>query len=370
MSEFYLELEALLKVLPNKNVMISGDYNVDLFQSSASPFEQTIYSYNFIPTISLATHERNSTPSLIDNILINSTNNFLKAGILDSKVSDHHPIFCFFDYLTEESNSDISSSLPKYDFCESNVDKFLHELSMGLNSNEFDYRSEASFEDFTKLINENIDNNLLTDKTTFRKSKRNRLLNPWITNGIIASINRKAYYYNTWKKTCNKSNKHGNDGLYQRHKNCRQELRKTIKLAKNLFCCRKFENLKGYIKKTWGLINELRGKKKNHINASLIIDGRLVENRREISNEFNIFFSSVARKMNAKVYSSTLNNSKSSDEEFKNYIDPRKKVCNSMFMYECDEHELSEIIKNLENGKASDISIPILKSAQDCYWGI
>ena len=31
-----------------------------------------------------------------------------------------------------------------------------------------------------------------------------------------------------------------------------------------------------------------------------------------------------------------------------------------MFMYDSDEHELSEIIKNFENGKASDISIPII----------
>ena len=360
LSEFYAELEALMKVLPDKNVMISGDYNVDLFQSSASSFEQTIYSYNFVPTISVATHERSSNPSLIDNILINSTCNFLKSGILDSKVSDHHPIFCFFDCPTEDSNSDNSSSLPKYDFCESNVDKFLSELSMGLNSNAFDYNSEEGFEDFVNLINETIDINLLTDKTAFCKSKRNRLLNPWITSGIIASVNKKAYYYRTWKKTCNKTNKRGNDGLYQRYKNLRQELRKSIKFAKKVFYCRKFENVKGNLKKTWELINELRGKKKTNIKASFIIDGQLVDDRRKISNEFNIFFSSVARKMNAKVYSSTLNSS-SSSEEFKNYLDPKKRICNSMFMYDSDEQELSEIINNLENNKASDISIPILK---------
>ena len=77
LTQFYVELEALMRMLPDKNVMISGDFNVDLLQSSSSPFEQIIYSNNFVPTISLATHERNSTPSLIDNILTNSTGNFL-----------------------------------------------------------------------------------------------------------------------------------------------------------------------------------------------------------------------------------------------------------------------------------------------------
>ena len=42
--------------------------------------------------------------------------------------------------------------------------------------------------------------------------------------------------------------------------------------------------LKGNIKKTWELINQLRGKSKSNIKAQFIIDGKLVEDRREISN--------------------------------------------------------------------------------------
>ena len=58
------------------------------------------------------------------------------------------------------------------------------------------------------------------------------------------------------------------------------------------------------MKKTWELINELRGKAKTDIKASFIIDGELVKDKREISNGFNLFFSSVAKKLNAKLYSS------------------------------------------------------------------
>ena len=59
--------------------------------------------------------------------------------------------------------------------------------------------------------------------------------------------------------------------------------------------------------KTWELINELRGKKKSNVEALILIDGNLVIDRRKISNEFNLFFSSISRKMNAKIHSSTLN---------------------------------------------------------------
>ena len=63
------------------------------------------------------------------------------------------------------------------------------------------------------------------------------------------------------------------------------------------------------MKKTWKLINELRGNNEDKVSTSFVIDGKLVLDHREISNEFNLFFSSIARKMNSKVYSSTLINS-------------------------------------------------------------
>ena len=54
------------------------------------------------------------------------------------------------------------------------------------------------------------------------------------------------------------------------------------------------------MKKTWDLINELRGKTKNSIKSCFKIDGNLIEDKREIANGFNNFFSSIARNMNVK----------------------------------------------------------------------
>ena len=58
------------------------------------------------------------------------------------------------------------------------------------------------------------------------------------------------------------------------------------------------------MKKTWALINELRGKSKQRIKSCFKIDGALVEDQREIANGFNTFFSSIARNMNTKLCSS------------------------------------------------------------------
>jgi len=54
----------------------------------------------------------------------------------------------------------------------------------------------------------------------------------------------------------------------------------------------------GTMKQTWALINELRGKAKTSIKASFKIDGELIKDKRVISNGFNMFFSSIAGKLN------------------------------------------------------------------------
>ena len=250
--------------------------------------------------------------------------------------------------------------LPKYDFCETNIESFLTDVKNEIFDREFEY-SEVDFESFNSILNEKIDSNFKVDQTNFGNSKRNRLMNPWITNGIIVSVKKKSFYYKRWKKSCTKANIHGDNTLYLQYKDFRKRLRIIIKLAKKKYYHKKFENFKGNIKKTWQLINELRGKSKTDIKASFIIDGQLVTNRREISNGFNMFFSSIARKMNTKVHSSTLRNEQQSSCDFKKYLAKATQACNSMFLSTCDEQEVLEIIHGLENGKASDISIPILK---------
>ena len=59
----------------------------------------------------------------------------------------------------------------------------------------------------------------------------------------------------TVEKTCSKDDKLGSEDLYKINKDCRFELRKIIRAAKKEFYHRKFENVKGDMKKTWKLTN-------------------------------------------------------------------------------------------------------------------
>ena len=124
---------------------------------------------------------------------------------------------------------------------------------------------------------------------------------------------------------------------------------------------------KGNIKKTWELINELRGKSKSDIKASFIIDGKVVTERREIANGFNIFFSSIAKKLNCKVQSSRPSTNTIGgtvgDWTFRNYLKSNKNITNSIFFRPCDQEEIEKVITEFENGKASDISVTVLKKS-------
>ena len=225
LPEFYHQIDALMKQLPQQNVIIMGDFNIDLF-SDNSKFEQILYGNNFIPTISIPTHERpGCNATLIDNILINSTDDLCKSGVLESRVSHHFPVFSFAK-CSIKTNDKEADKLPKYDFCQTNVDKFLLDVQSKLTNVEFTY-SEESFVSYSSILNNLIDSNFITDEQ-LGKSRRNRLINPWISNGIIASVKSKELFYKNWKKSCSKTNLRGDYGLYLKYKQSRQGLRKII----------------------------------------------------------------------------------------------------------------------------------------------
>ena len=85
-----------------------------------------------------------------------------------------------------------------------------------------------------------------------------------------------------------------------------------------------------------------------------IIDNKRIIERRVIANEFNKYFVSLASKLNDEV--------KIQSGDFSIFL-PRRQS-NSMFLNECCGDEVSINIKDLQNGKSSDIPIGVIKKNQ------
>ena len=81
-----------------------------------------------------------------------------------------------------------------------------------------------------------------------------------------------------------------------------------------------------------------------------IIDNKRIIEQRVIANEFNKYFVSLASKLNDEV--------EIQSGDFSNFL-PR------MFLNECCEDEVSTILKDLQNGKSSDIPIGVIKNIRN-----
>jgi hypothetical protein len=72
----------------------------------------------------------------------------------------------------------------------------------------------------------------------------------------------------------------------------------VINTAKNSYKCNKILENKENSRKTWRLINELRGKSKRVLKPPFLINNERILERRIIANEFNKYFNSIASNLN------------------------------------------------------------------------
>ena len=366
-QQFEKVLEKLSSNYADCHTIITGDFNINLFKnnSNRSKFENIFFGNCYAPLISLATHDKpGCEPSCIDNVLVTMIDNVLGSGVSpELKVSHHFPVTCFFDLSINKENQDNEKNYPSYDYCESNIIEFNDNICKLLEAKQFS-SDEKGFAEFSMCINETVDECFRIDPATKLKSKRNRLDNPWVTNGLIKSINYKNFLYKKWKSSKNSKDKLGDLNIYEKYKNYRKKLTYLIRAAKNMFYSKKFDQCKGNSKQTWQLINELRGKCKNKVKSSFIINGTEIKNRRLIADEFNKYFTSVAAKLND--YSSADNGIPIIEiPHFSKYIG--KRISDSMYFEPCTADELDSIIKDLDNSKASDIPIRVLKICKQTF---
>ena len=365
------ELEKILELCPKKNVHILGDFNINLHDQSnalANDFENLILGVGMSPLISISTHHKpGCQPSCIDNILTNDIENSIVSGTLSTCIGHHHAVFNILSSPLAKGNEPALKHVQYYDYCNKNVDKFVEALSLELTKEQ-----PVNFSEFFSVFNNQLDIACKLERP--KCSKRTPKSNPWITAGLITSIDRKHELNDLWKKAnkekcLNTANPKRADCLCENCKkvahhrleftNYRRSLNYLINCAKRKYHGQKISECSGDSKKTWQIINELRGKKARQIKPNFVIDNERVTNRRVIANEFNKYFASIASNLN-QAYSNE-NLRISSLPSFTDYL-PKSESA-SIYLRECDNSEILTIIKELKNGKSSDIPIHVIKKS-------
>jgi hypothetical protein len=283
----------------------------------------------------------------------------ISGVIANANLTGHRPVFHYnlIPQVQKTKKPHTEKITIHYDYSNANLDKLYEEIDKDIN--KFRY-SCNNFDQFADLFQEKIDFSCKLE--TPKHTKRNSIANPWITNGLINSIEKKARLYLEWCKTRNLKNPDGDNGKYIKYKEYRSILKHSIKHAKANHYKNKFEENSRNPKKTWQTINDLRGKVKASAKSDFVIDSEHVICRRKIATKFNEYFTSLASKLNNALFTENNNGVPIVHlESFRDYLS--QSVESSIFMEDTSVDEVLEIINGFVNGKSSDIPIIVLKKS-------
>ena len=228
-----------------------GDYNINLLlineNINCSRFFECILGSGYLPSITLPTRlSDNST--LIDNIIYNKQRNCIFAGILENQISDHQAILINTVHRPPPSKSRYVTIYNNSDASKDNFRMHIHSLNhyATLDNNLYS-DPNRNYEIIVNAITNSMNIYLTIKVVKFNKKKHKK--EPWITYGILNSVNHKNKLYKRLKKT--KSHSPEYDLKKSTFNNYRNLLRRTIWLAKKNYFCKTFTESKNNMKKTW-----------------------------------------------------------------------------------------------------------------------
>ena len=163
-------------------------------------------------------------------------------------------------------------------------------------------------------------------------------MSPWITKGLLKSINQKNKLY---KQYLNSPSKKG----IQKFKTYKNKLNMLIRKSKRKYFFLKFERSKNNMKQTWNSINNILGRGKRQSNQKKFKNdnGSVFTNPEDISNQFNDFFVTVGPKLASNI--------QSTDKEYYDYLhDPKN---NTMYMKPIVEMDITKIIDKFNQNKSA-----------------
>ena len=333
-KEFTKHLKKLIEVIntENKNVILMGDFNIDLLKGNTSIptacFSDMMISNGMIPKITLPTRVTLHTATLIDHMYSNTQCNNPIAGTIKTNITDLYSNFIFIPAKTAKQKH------PKYiSFRRSNtqsLQNFKRELKETDFSCVFTDDPSKAYSSFLKIINSLRDKHMPI--VTKRFNRYNHRICPWVTKGIMTSLKNKDKLSNRIRKSKDQGNL---EILRERYSNYQRIYRKVLRSAKYLYWQQKFKECKSDMKNTWKNLNFVLGRQsnKNEFPNYFSVNGNKISNPKNIANEFNNYFVNIGPQLAAQISSSHANSL------------PPMNLVNSFYMEPTTPQEIKSIIQ-------------------------
>lgn len=328
---FNNEFNELLTRVAKKDVMIAGDFNIDLLKHNnhalTGNYLDMISSHHLIPVILRPTRLTPTSCTLIDNILTNIWSKPIHSSVLVVEISDHLAVSAWLDLNLPQKHK--NPSVLKRVINSSNIKTF-HENLMKIDYTPVLLQCEESdsnnaYESF--LIRYSDAYNLAFPLRTINYKKYQTPRCPWMTPGLVKSCNKKNNLYKKYIKTPTEANK-------TRFTTYRNRFKRIKVKAKQDFYANEFAKYNNDLKKTWQIIKSLIGAKdhESYIEEIEIGDQKITDNT-IMAEKFNCYFSSIAKNLSSKIPTST--------RKFSDYMDPS--LPNSFVLHPTSPEELVQL---------------------------
>ena len=241
--------------------------------------------------------------TLIDHIFCRGKANMhlLKSAIIVSKISDHLPCLAVISIKTNKRKA------PKFIEVQTNskeaIEKFKCQVSSEIDNATFENNISANpnrnYEILHGILSTCKTKHLPTKKVRFNRRKHK--IAPWMTYGILKSINERDRLQIKLLKT--NPRVPGYDEMEENLKKFNAILQTCRRKAKKDFYKKDFEKRKDSIRETWkGINNILNRKSKNsEYPTHLVCEGKIISDDLQIAEAFNDFFINIGPKLSNEI---------------------------------------------------------------------
>ena len=285
---FSVFCEQVEKISKKYVVILLGDINIDYSENSAVAkyYKNVLLGLGVKNTINLPTRCTETTDTVIDHMITNQNLDKVESGILVKKVSDHLPLYCLAKLNAKKTVTNEQYSIRKFPL--SKKQAFVAALQSKLES----YSEDATMLEPSACMERLIVDMQNTIKKVFplvkmSKKQRKKRRTPWMTTGILNSIDRRDKLLETWIKTKNVNDR-------KEYTKVRNQVTRITEKAKEKHLADQGEIAGTDKTKTWKYLNKFFKKKQVSTNSLpnelKLPDSSISSDPQEIANELNKHF--------------------------------------------------------------------------------
>lgn len=331
----------------NKPCVIMGDFNLNLLKfeshNETDSFLNSMLANFFQPHILQPTRITDHSATLIDNIFLNSLNEYFTiSGNIIYDLTDHLANFLIINNYSSLPNK---IKMYKRDYTNFNENKFIEDCQ-AINWKEIistAHDPNCIFDSFYYKLSDLIDAHIPIKRLSKRELRVKT--KPWITPAIKTAIQKKNELYKKYLKT-------KSPYYYTKFKYYRNKINHLLKISKKTYYNEYFSQSHGNPKRLWtGIKRIINNKSKtNRIPTKLTNNNNNITDPKEIADTFNNYFANIGENLARAIPSTT--------QSAAQFLKPNS-YYDSFFLFPTTSSEIEAEITKLNPSKASGpFSIP------------